>query len=130
MTQAMIVDSSELWASELKAHLEKLGLQVASWQTKGTGWTESLKNTSIKWIFVDDQLPSRSGLKCIEKLHEARVFGGHIVFMHSIQGAAAAQLELSAFMWGARFVLRKPFRLAELRKIIEQITPIARPHDP
>lgn len=118
----MVVDSSEYWATELKKHLEQLDIQVSSWQTKGTGWVEALGSGSdLKWVFIDDQLPSRSGVKCLEKIHEARSFEGHIVFMHSLQGAAASQLEITAFMWGARFMLRKPFRLAELRKIIAQV---------
>ena len=117
-----MVDSSEYWAGELKKLLGQLDIQVSSWQTKGTGWVEALGPTSaLKWVFVDDQLPSRAGLKCLEKLHEAKGFEGHVVFMHSLQGAAAAQLEVSAFMWGARFMLRKPFRLAELRKIVSQV---------
>jgi DNA-binding response OmpR family regulator len=123
MIPAMIVDSSERWASELKAHLETLGVQVLSWQQKGTGWVEGLGNTSLKWVFVDDQLPSRSGMKCLEKLRELQGFEASIVFMHSLQGNVATQVETQAYAWGANFVLRKPFRLAELRKIVAQGTP-------
>jgi len=119
----MIVDPSERWASELRAQLESLGLQVVAWQTRGTGWSEGLKGSALRWLFVEDQLPSRTGLKCMEKIQEARGFDGRIVFMHSLQGPHASQVETQAYAWGASFVLRKPFRLSEIRKIIEQGTP-------
>ena len=116
----MIVDASEYWANELKAQLEVLGVTTLSWHNKGSGWIEELPKGLAKWVFVDDQLPSRSGVKCIEKIFESRAFEGHVVFMHSIQGPAASAIEAAAYNWGARFILRKPFRGAELRKILEQ----------
>jgi CheY-like chemotaxis protein len=121
MTQALIADASEYWASELKAQLEVLGVKTLSWHNKGSGWTEDLSKSLAKWVFVDDQLPTRSGIKCIEKINESRGFEGHVVFMHSVQGPAAAAIEAAAYNWGAHFVLRKPFRSAELRKILDQV---------
>jgi len=120
----MIIDSSEYWASELKALLEAQGLSVPAWHTKGTGWFEGLKNPALKWVFIEDQLPSRSGLQCIEKMAESSVFEGHVVFMHSLQGGAAAALECLAYTWGVRFVLRKPFRPAELRKMLALVADV------
>jgi CheY-like chemotaxis protein len=120
MAQALIVDASEYWASELKTQLEVLGVTTLSWQNKGSGWIEDLGKGSAQWVFVDDQLPSRSGIKCIEKIHEGRGFEGNVVFMHSLQGPAASAIEAAAYNWGARFILRKPYRIAELRKILEQ----------
>ncbi len=120
MTQALIVDASEYWASELKAQLAVLGVETLSWQNKGSGWIEGLSKSSAKWVFVDDQLSSRSGIKCIEKIFESRSFEGNVVFMHSVQGPAADAIEAAAYNWGAHFILRKPFRTAELRKILDQ----------
>jgi ActR/RegA family two-component response regulator len=118
MDQALIADSSEYWASQLRELLESLDVGILAWQTRGTGWTESLKTAGGIWVFVDDQLMSRSGLKCLEKIQEIQTFKGRVVFTHSLQGLAAQQLELMAYVRGARSILRKPYRVAELRKIL------------
>ena len=120
MRKAYIIDSSEYWAGSLRAHLARFDVEVVAWHQKGSGWQEALAHDIPHFLFIEDQIPTRSGLVCLEKIDKVLGMSVEVVFMHSLQGLAANRLEAQALARGADHILRKPYRSQEIRKLLTQ----------
>lgn len=118
MRKAYIVDSSEYWAGLLRAYLHRFEIDVMAWHQKGSGWLEAMARDVPHYLFIEDQLPSRSGLACVDKIDDVLKLSVKIVFQHSLQGLVANQVEAQAFARGAHHVLRKPYQMSEIRKLV------------
>jgi FixJ family two-component response regulator len=118
MKKAILIDSSSYWASSLKTLLLEFDVELVSWFQKGTGWQDEVLRAEADYLFLEDQLPSRNGIKCLEKLHEAGNFSGKIIFMHSVVGRSSSPIEWAAWSRGASAILRKPFRRAEIKRLL------------
>lgn len=117
MRKAFILDSSEYWAGVLRAHLHRYEIEVSGWYPKATGWVDPLRAEMPHYLFVEDQIASGSGLKCIENMGNVLRRGMKVVFQHSLQGIEANQIEAQALAMGAHCILRKPYRVQEIKRI-------------
>lgn len=117
MRKAYIIDSSEYWSGLLRAHLSRFEIEVVAWHRRGTGWQEALAHDVPHFLFIEDQLPSRSGVGCLDKIEDALRLSVKVIFQHSLQGLAANALESQALARGAHRVLRKPYRPQEIRRL-------------
>lgn len=117
MRKAYIVDSSEYWAGILRAHLLRYEIEVVAWHKRATGWHDALASDVPHYIFIEDQIPLGSGLQSMDMMGGMLKRSVKVVFQHSLQGFPANEIEAQAFAHGAHRILRKPYRVQEIKRL-------------
>ena len=122
--RVFLLDASEESAGHIRALLSRMGLELADWFPKGTGWLNRLAVAKPEILIADLMLPTRDGLECLKKAKEFNPAIGTI-FMHAYSGFNANDVELKALALGTYGLLQKPFsdeRFASvIRHTISQI---------
>jgi DNA-binding response OmpR family regulator len=112
--RVLVVDDDADMRSLLRRMLESEGYQVAE-RDRGTHALDALRAGPIDLVILDKEMPGVSGLDLLPLLR--REFPEvPVVFVTAFGGRHVAA---SALRLGATSYLEKPFRLGELREVID-----------
>ena len=116
----MLFDASVESASNVRAALGKLQVEVVEWSPSGMGWVNIWQKAKVDIVVVDYVLPKKDGLYVIEKIHEFD-HSCAILFSHPFGGLLANTLENRAFELGAGGILPKPFTERRMQQILDRL---------
>jgi CheY-like chemotaxis protein len=120
--RVLVIDDDEEMRILLRRMLESEGCQVTE-RDRGTHVLEALRSSPIDLVILDKEMPGLSGLDLLPLLR--REFPAvPVVFVTAFGGR---QVAASALRLGATSYLEKPFRLGQLRDVIDGLT--SRPAD-
>ena len=120
--RVLVVDDDDEMRILLRRMLESEGCQVTE-RDRGTHVLEALRSGPVDLVILDKEMPGLSGLDLLPLLR--REFPAMpVVFVTAFGGR---QVAASALRLGATSYLEKPFRLGQLRDVIDGLT--SRPAD-
>jgi CheY-like chemotaxis protein len=120
--RVLVVDDDDEMRILLRRMLESEGCQVTE-RDRGTHVLEALRSAPVDLVILDKEMPGLSGLDLLPLLR--REFPAvPVVFVTAFGGR---QVAASALRLGATSYLEKPFRLGQLRDVIDGLT--SRPAD-
>jgi DNA-binding NtrC family response regulator len=115
--QILIVDDEVVVRETLTSMFEHFG-HTAEWVGNGIAGKEALMKTPYDAAFVDMRMPGLDGIHLLEWAVEAQEVDLPIIIM---TGHGAKDAHDEAIASGAFAFLNKPFRLKEIKQIIERI---------
>ncbi|MCD6521309.1 sigma-54-dependent Fis family transcriptional regulator [Candidatus Calescamantes bacterium] len=115
MKKVLIVEDEERMRELLTDHLTSWGYEVTG-VSDGETALKKLKEHHFPIAIIDLRLPGMDGLKLLEKIKEIDPSTESIV----ITAYATVESAINALKKGARDYLTKPFKMEELRVVIEK----------
>ncbi len=125
MKRILVVDDDELVRPTVSAMLRALDFEVVE-APNGKEALQYVSKTDFDLILTDLFMPEFDGFELILKIREV-ASGTPIILMtgggtyYPSRSEGLNDLTTSAEFFGASFVINKPFRKAELAKIIDQV---------
>ncbi|HWC02992.1 MAG TPA: response regulator [Methylomirabilota bacterium] len=114
----LVVDDDDEMRALLRRMLESDGFLVTE-RDRGTHVLEAVREARVDLIILDKEMPGLGGLELLPLLR--REFPEvPVVFVTAFGGR---QVAASALRFGATSYLEKPFRLGQLRDIIDGLIP-------
>ena len=118
MNKVLIVDDEQLILDGLERMIHKLsGFKVVGKLQNGQQAKNYLENHSVDIVFSDIRMPVTDGLELVRWLSVFRP-ESKVVLISAYRDFEYAQ---RAMNYGVRYYLTKPFRLPEVKKVVEQI---------
>lgn len=115
--RVLVVDDDQESRDLLSEVLGANGYRVQAVEGSAAVW-EALDRDSSRAIFlIDLRMPGENGLELLRKLRERKIKGETILMSSFLSGA---EKELAQEL-GVREFLEKPFRLAELLRIVGKL---------
>lgn len=118
MKKVLIVDDEQLTLSGLERIINKIdGLKVVEKLQNGLLAKSYLEEHSVDIVFSDIRMPVMDGLELAKWLHIFRP-ECNVILISAYKDFGYAQQAMS---YGVRYYLTKPFRLPEVKKVVEQM---------
>ena len=115
-TRVLVVDDDDEMRALLRRTLEFDGYEVID-KDRGTHVMEALRGAPFDLIILDKEMPGLTGLELLPIL--SREFPGVPVVLVTAFGGP--HVAASALCLGAASYLEKPFRLGQLRQVIDSL---------
>lgn len=118
MNKILIVDDEQLILDGLERMIHKLsGFEVVGKLQNGQQAKKYLEDHSVDIVFTDIRMPVTNGLELVRWLSVFRP-ESKVVLISAYRDFEYAQ---RAMNYGVRYYLTKPFRLPDVKKVVEQI---------
>ena len=113
----LVVDDDAEMRSTIRRVLEARGHRVLEC-SDGAGVQKAVASGSVHAVILDKEMPGVGGLEVLPTLRQSYP-DLPVIFITAFGGE---EVERRARLLGATFYLEKPFRMAELHALLEQIT--------
>jgi response regulator RpfG family c-di-GMP phosphodiesterase len=115
--QVMVVDDEPMICETLKIFSNSMGIVNIRTVECGERALEEVKNTRFDYIFMDLMMPGISGIETLKQIKEIHQYTNVII----MTGYPSMDTVITAMRSGASDFLIKPFRLQDIKIILERI---------
>jgi response regulator RpfG family c-di-GMP phosphodiesterase len=116
-TQVMVVDDEPMICETLKIFFKSLGIGNVKTVESGEEALSEIQKTRYDYIFMDFMMPGINGIETLKKIKEIRQYTSVII----MTGYPSMDTVINAMRNGASDFLIKPFRLQDIKIILERI---------
>jgi len=115
--KVMVVDDESMICETLKVFFHSMGINTI--KTAGSGETalSEIKNERYDYIFMDIMMPGINGIETLKKIKEINQYTNVVI----MTGYPSMDTVITAMRNGASDFLIKPFRLQDVKIILERI---------
>ncbi len=111
----LIVEDEDIARKNLKHILKKMGFQVTA-INNGTKALELLESTHFDLVITDLKMKNVDGMEVLRKTRELQPYTEVIM----ITGYATVDSSVQAMREGAYYYIAKPYKIGEIRKIVQE----------
>jgi len=115
--QVMVVDDEPMICETLKIFFNSMGIDNITTVECGEKALYEAENTRFDYIFMDLMMPGISGIETLKQIKEIHQYTNVII----MTGYPSMDTVISAMRTGASDFLIKPFRLQDIKIILERI---------
>jgi DNA-binding NtrC family response regulator len=115
--QVMVVDDEPMICETLKIFFNSMGIVNITTVESGEKALSEAENTRFDYIFMDLMMPGISGIETLKQIKEIHQYTNVII----MTGYPSMDTVITAMRTGASDFLIKPFRLQDIKIILERI---------
>jgi putative nucleotidyltransferase with HDIG domain len=115
--QVMVVDDEPMICETLKIFFHSLGINHITTVDCGERALEKIEDIKFDYIFMDLMMPGMSGIETLKRIKEIHQYTNVII----MTGYPSMDTVITAMRNGAADFLIKPFRLQDIKIILERI---------
>jgi response regulator RpfG family c-di-GMP phosphodiesterase len=115
--QVMVVDDEPMICETLKIFFHSLGIGYITTVESGEKALSEIEDTRFDYIFMDLMMPGISGIETLKRIKEVHQYTNVII----MTGYPSMDTVITAMRSGASDFLIKPFRLQDIKIILERI---------